>query len=200
MFARSIPPTTRGVSRCLHGRRRGAFIAGPLMGSSAERADHTKGGGAQFLSGITARWAHQRDIATVASGHIWTLIPQGVFARLDFGTSGAPHRVVFTATRVQAGAARLPPSTLRKGETSCAVPPPAAPAARPATPDAVNTSSTCFPVCRSNNAAAAHPTPAPPADRCCHDCSVADLDRVRAGCPRRISDPVTHGRRTHHPG
>ena len=66
---------------------------------------------------------------------------------------------------------RLP----RKGETSCAVPPPAVPAARPATPDAVNTSSRCWAVSRSNSDAAAHPTPAPPAaDRCFHDCSDAD--------------------------
>ena len=69
---------------------------------------------------------------------------------------------------------RTPPSTLRKGEISCAVPPRALPAARPATPDAVNTLTRSSPVSRSNSAAAAQPTPAlAAADLCCRGCSGA---------------------------
>ncbi len=113
-----------------------------------------------------------------------SLIPGGVFARIEFDALGAPHRSVFTAMRVHPGSSDSDHRLPRKGETPCAVPPPAATAARPATPDAVNTSTKCFPVCRSNSGAAAHPMPAPPAaDRCCRDCSVAD----RASTPARLN-------------
>jgi len=96
---------------------------------------------------------------------------------LECGTLGAAHRYTFTAMRVSIrGSSDSRPSTpSERAKTSCAVPSPAAPAARPATPDAVNTSSRCWPVHRSINDAAAHPTPAPPAaDRCCRGCSGAD--------------------------
>ena len=130
---------------------------------------------------LGGKGANAQDLPTKAANSA-SLIPPGVFATVGFDALRAPHRSVFTAVRVHSGSSDSDHRLPRKGETSCAVPPPAAPAARPATPDAVNTSSRCLPVCRSNSAAAAHRTPVQPAvDRCCRDCSVADRTTTPAG-------------------
>ena len=140
---------------------------------------------------LGGKGANAQDLPTKAANSA-SLIPPGVFATVGFDALRAPHRSVFTAMRVHSGSSDSDHRLPRKGETSCAVPPPAAPAARPATPDAVNTSNRCFPVCRSNNAAAAHPTPAPPAaDRCFHGCSDADRACTPAGVKQRLAGAAT---------
>ena len=105
------------------------------------------------------------------------LIPPWVFAKVGVRHPRSCASVhLHSHARVHPRVVGLPTiNSLERAKTSCAVPPSAALAARPATPDAVNTSSRCWPVYPSISDAAAHPTPAPPAaDRCCRDCSGAD--------------------------
>lgn len=94
-----------------------------------------------------------------------------------------------------------------KGKPSCAVPPRAVPAARPATPDAVSTLIKCWPVSRSSSDAAAHPPPARrPADPCCRGCSGAEqacwpvpFDSGQNGTPERCASRTAVAHRASQP-
>ena len=91
------------------------------------------------------------------------------------GAPRSPHRYAVTAMRMPEGSPHLTINSFERAKGSCAVQPRAVPAARPATPDAVNTLIKCWQVFRSASDAVARPPPdRSPADPCCRGCSGAE--------------------------